>query len=59
MPYLEQVGFRELGKRNMEDVLHQFGGDNLNNSGKKVLSRGLVACMRQIITKSIFIIHQV
>ena len=59
MPYLEQDGFRELGKRNMEDVLHQFGGDNLNNSGKKVLSRGLVACTRQIITKSIFIIHQV
>ena len=46
MPYLEQDGSRELGKRNMEDVLHQFGGDNLNNSGKKVLSHGLVACMR-------------
>lgn len=58
MPYLE-FGLRELGKRNMEDVDHQFGGDNLNNSGKKVLSQGLVACMRQIITKSIFIIHQV
>lgn len=58
MPYLE-FGLRKLGKRNMEDVHHQFGGDNLNNSGKKVLSQGLVACMRQIITKSIFIIHQV
>ena len=58
MPYLE-FGLRELGKRNMEDVHHQFGGDTLNNSGKKVLSQGLVACMRQIITKSIFIIHQV
>lgn len=58
MPYLE-FGLRELGKRNMEDVHYQFGGDNLNNSGKKVLSQGLVACMRQIITKSIFIIHQV
>ena len=58
MPYLE-FGLRELGKRNMEDVHHQFGGDNLNNSGKKVLSQGLVTCMRRIITKSIFIIHQV
>lgn len=59
MPYLEQVGLRELVKRNMEDVHYQFGGDNLNNSGKKVLSQGLVACMRQIITKSISIIRQV
>ena len=59
MPYLEQVGLKELGTRNMEDVLHQCGGDNLNNSGKKVLSQGLVACIRQIITKSILIIHQV
>ena len=58
MPYLE-FGLRELGKRNMEDEHHQLGGDNLNNSGKKVLSQGLVACMGQIITKSIFIIHQV
>lgn len=44
MPYLE-FGLRELGKRNMEDVHYQFGGDNLNNSGKKVFSQGLVACM--------------